>query len=82
MARRIWLIAKKEQVEQSDIDDAKANNCSEVANGIPPVLEGTVDEAGLPMAYEEPEPIEPEPVRDLATEIDEIKARVRKLEKK
>lgn len=82
MGRRIWVIAKKDEVEQSDIDAAKANNCPEIANGIPPILEGVVDEARLPMAYEEPEPIEPEPVRDLATEIDEIKARVRKLEKK
>jgi len=42
----------------------------------------------LPIAYEEPEiplpepPPKPEPVRDLAAEIDDLKTRVGKLEKK
>lgn len=76
MARRIWVIAEKDEVEQSDIDAAKANNCPEIANGIPPVLEGIVLEAMLPFAYEEmvitgPEP---EPVRDPLAEIDKLKA--------
>lgn len=92
MARRIWIIAKKEEVEPSDIADAKANNCPEVANGIPPNLKDVVDEGSLPIAYEEPEPEPPEPPRDLAAEMDEVKdkiadyddlkARVKELEKK
>lgn len=61
MARRIWIIARKDRVEQSDIDDAKTNNCPEIANGIPPALEGMVTEDMLPHAYEEPTLPEPEP---------------------
>ena len=81
MARRVWIIQKKEQVEQSGIDAATANNCPEIANGIPPALAGIITEAMLPCAYEEPEHLhEPKP-RDLLVEMDEFKARVEKLEK-
>jgi len=59
MARRVWIIAKKEEVEQSDIDDAIFNGCPEIANGIPPALKDIVSEAQLPLAYEEPIPPEP-----------------------
>ncbi len=89
MARRIWVIAKKETVEQSDIDDANLNNCSEVVNGIPPALQEILSEGLLPIAYEEPMLPESEPPRDLAAEvtaqkaeIDELKARLVKLEPK
>lgn len=67
MGRRIWIILKKDQVEQSDIDAATANNCPEIVNGIPPALQGIVSESDLPMAYEEPEPIAPEPTPPLCT---------------
>lgn len=62
MGRRVWTIAEKDKVEQSDIDDARANNCPEIVNGIPPALFGVVLEADLPTAYEEPESVEPEPI--------------------
>jgi len=75
MPRRIWIIAKKEQVEQSDINDAKANNCPEIANGIPPALEGIVTDDMLPYAYEEPEaPPIPEPEPPHSTHISTIEA--------
>lgn len=61
MGRRVWVIAKKDQVEQSDLDDAKANNCPEIANGIPPALQHILSEGQLPYAYEEPTLPEPEP---------------------
>jgi len=54
MARRVWVIAKKDEVEQSDIDDAILNGCPEIANGIPPVLQDVISEEQLPIAYEEP----------------------------
>lgn len=74
MPRRIWIIAKKDKVEQSDIDDAKLNSCPEIVNGIPPALQGFISEGQLPIVYEEPESLPSEPVRDLAAEIDQMKA--------
>ncbi len=82
MGRRIWIISKKDKVEQSVIDAAIAHNCPEIAKGIPPALEGIVDEANLPMVYEEPEAVKPEPVRDLATRVSELEARIATLEKR
>lgn len=81
MGRRVWIIARKDQIEQSDIDDAKLNGCPEIANGIPPALQGIVTGA-LPCVFEEPEPPTIEPPRDLAAEIDKITARVQKLERR
>lgn len=80
MARRVWIIAKKDQVEQSDKDDAKAHNCPEIVNGIPLALMGIVLEGDLPCAYEEPEPPIPQPIRDPLAEIDILKAKVAELE--
>lgn len=74
MARRIWIIAKRKKVSRADIANAKAHNCPELANGIPPNLKSIVAEVTLPVAYEEPEPVEPEPARDLGAEIDKLKA--------
>lgn len=52
------------------IEDAKLANCPEIVHGIPPRLEGIIDEKSLPMVFEEPEP-EPTPEpRDLEAEID------------
>ena len=82
MARRIWIIAKKDKVEDSDIADAKLANCPEIVNGIPPALTGIITESSLPMAYEEVEPKPSEPVRDLAKEIDQLKAEVASLKAK
>ena len=74
MARKVWIIAKKEQVEQADIDNAILNGCPEIANGIPPVLRGIISPDQLPYAYEEPEaPPTPEP-RNLEAEVDTLKA--------
>ncbi|MBA7658257.1 hypothetical protein ES703_66206 [subsurface metagenome] len=61
MGRRVWVIAKKDEVEQQDIDAALLNNCPEIANGIPPALQGIVTEDMLPCTFEEPAPPEPMP---------------------
>ena len=55
MARRVWIVAKKDRIEDTDITDALLNGCPEIANGIPPALEGIITEVMLPCAYEEPE---------------------------
>lgn len=64
MGRRIWIIAEKEAVEQSDKDAAIANNCPEIANGIPPALVGIVTPEELPCVYEETPPA-PEPPHEV-----------------
>lgn len=79
MPRRVWIIAKKDKVEDSDIANALLDGCSEIANGIPPALEGFI--SALPCVYEEPEAVVI-PERDLAKEIDEIKAGLGSLEAK
>lgn len=79
MSRRIWIIPRSMKVDDA-LEDAKAAHCPEVVSGIPPRLEGVIEEASLPMAFEEPEP-PPEPeTRDLAAELDALKIRVKKLE--
>lgn len=76
MGRRIYIIPKSMKVEDA-LGDARLANCPEIAQGIPPALVRIIDEASLPMVYEEPEPgPEPEPVRDPLAEIDEIKAKI------
>ena len=80
MGRRIWVIPNKDQIKDTDLADAVLNNCPEIANGIPPSLIGIIK--ALPCAYEETEPPPSEPPRDFATEIDSLKTRVEKLEKK
>ena len=82
MKRRIWIILRKDKVEQSDIDDAQAHHCPEIANGIPPALEGIIPESQLPIAYEELESLIPPPVRNLETEIDVLKTEIEKLKAK
>jgi len=89
MARRIWIIAKKPEIEQSDIDDATLNGCPEIANGIPPVLGEILSNKKLPCVYEEPA-LPSTPARDLAAEVtalqlkitdyENLKARVTSLE--
>jgi len=64
------------------IGDAKAANCPEIVHGIPPALAGVIEEKDLPFVFEEPEPPPPEPIRDIAAEVDDLKARIEKLEKK
>lgn len=80
MPRRVWIIAKKGKIEQSDIDDAKAHNCPEIANGIPPALRDKgIFEEMLPLAYEEPEsPPPPEPIdlKALKAKVDDINKKV------
>ena len=62
VARKVWILAEKATVEQSDIDNAILNGCSEIANGIPPTLQGIISESQLPYAYEEPESPKPETI--------------------
>lgn len=80
MARRVWIIAKKDKIEDSDIADASLNGCPEIANGIPPALEGLI--GALPCVYEEPAIPEPIPPRDLATEVDSLTATVNQITEK
>jgi len=82
MGRRIWIVKKKKTITQTDVNNAKLNGCPEIANGIPPALAGKISESDLPCAYEEPEPPPPEPIRDLAAEVDQLKAEVESLKAK
>ena len=81
MGRRIYIIPKSMKAEEA-VEAAKLNKCPEIVHGIPPRLEGVIDEASLPMVFEEPEPLLDSPIRDLAAEIDDHEVRLKKLEKK
>ena len=74
MARRIWIVSEDTEIDEGVLADASANNCPEIAQGIPPSLSDILTEEMLPCVYEESELPPPEPMRDLAAEIDEIKA--------
>lgn len=76
MARRVWVVKQKERLEQKDIDDGLAHNCPEIVIGIPPALQYVVHDFDLPCVYQEPEPVKPEPPRNILKEIDGIKADV------
>ncbi len=52
MGRRVWIVKKLTDKARGD---AVANNCPEIAVGVPPVLKGKVDK--LPCAFEEPDAI-------------------------
>ncbi len=82
MGRRIWIVSEVAQLETKDFDDARAHNCPEIVNGIPPVLSDVINESSLPMTFEEPEHTPVEPSRDLAAEIDDLKDKISVLEKK
>lgn len=77
--RRIYIISKTMNVEDF-IADAKANNCSEIAKGVPSILRNKVRSKKLPLIYEEPELPAPLPAKDVFVELDEIKARLNQLE--
>lgn len=82
MARRVWVIARKDEIEQPDIDDALLNGCPEIANGIPAALQGTLSQGQLPCAYEEPEspkPIDWQAEWDQASPADKISVLARKM---
>ena len=81
MARRVWVIRKDIPITQEVIDEATANQCPEIAHGIPPALKSILAGKKLPMAYEEPEAPLPEPPRDLIKELDEFKAKLATLER-
>lgn len=81
MPRRIYIIPKSMKVKDA-VDAAKAANCPEIVHGIPPALAGIVAEADLPTAFEEPQSPQAPEARILETEIDDLKARLEKLEKK
>ena len=70
MPRRIYIIPKSMKVEDA-LANAKAANCPEIVLGIPPRLAGVIDEASLPMVFEEPE-IPYSTPRDPLTEIDKL----------
>jgi len=78
MPRRIYIIPESMKVEDA-IEDAKLANCPEIVHGIPPRLEGIIDEASLPIVFEEPEVALPEPPRSthisVIDAIDTAKAR-------
>lgn len=56
------------------LEDARLANCPEIVHGAPPRLQGIIDEKSLPMVFEEPESPPSTPPRDLAAELDELKA--------
>ena len=76
MARRVWIIPRKDKLEQRDFDEALLNGCPEIANGTPPAFQGIVVEAMLPYAYQEPEALPPPELRNLGAEVDNLKAEV------
>ena len=78
--RRVWIIDKSKKVTKKVKDEAILNGCPEIAIGIPPIFEGKV--SALPCAFEEPDPPQAEPARDLYKEIDELVSKVELLEKK
>lgn len=61
MGRRIWIIQKAIEVTPDIKEEAIANLCPEIAIGIPPRLMGIIDEASLPIAFEEPDALEGHP---------------------
>lgn len=79
MGRRIYIIPKSMKVEDA-MSDAKLASCPEIVLGIPPSLEGIVDEVSLPMVFEEPDILPAPKPRDPLAEIDEINARLDSLE--
>ena len=81
MARRIYIINKGAEITQKILDAAKAANCPEIITGIPPALKDIMKGKKLPYIYEEPELPSPEPERNLAAEIDALKAEVEALKK-
>ena len=85
MERRVYITKSEhfmtEEAQDAVKVEALANNCPEIAWGIPPVLKDIVTNEMLPHVYEEPVAEPPKPPRDLAAEIDELKAMIEKLEK-
>lgn len=81
MARRVWVISKRSSpTSEKTLADALANNCPEIAHGIPPVFKDIITEGMLPYAYEEPDQPEPILKRDPLKEIDALKERIESLE--
>ena len=64
---------------QLALEDAQSNYCSEIVWGVPLSLSHLIDLTSLPMAFEEPElPISVS--RDILSEMDDLKLRIKKLE--
>lgn len=80
MARKLWIIDKSESVTDDVIKQVQLAGCSEIARGVPPVLQDKLQDPKLPLMYEEPEPVNPESPVDLITEIDNLKTRMLELE--
>lgn len=80
MGRRLYVIPVTMDRELA-YEQAKANNCPEIASGISPRIakDTNIKEEDLPMVYEEPIiPVKPQ--RDYGKELDELKDKVKKLE--
>ncbi len=78
--RKVYLVPKEMTIEDA-IKKSKLLGIGEIVHGISPKMqrETSFEEKDLPLVYEEPET--PEPIkRDIAQEIDELKARLAKLE--
>ncbi len=59
MGRRIYIIPTTMRVEDA-LEAARANNCPEIAIGIPPRVRKQSGDVSLPCVYEEPDEPEPE----------------------
>jgi hypothetical protein len=76
MAREVWITPRKKQLQPSDFADAAIYDCSEVANGIPSILEHIITEDMLPCLYEEQESSRELRQRNLEDEIDVINEKI------
>ena len=76
MGRRVWIVKKLDAKARKG---AIANNCPEICVGIPLRLIGKVED--FPCVFEESEPVQGPPPRDLEAEIDELRAEIKKLKK-
>jgi hypothetical protein len=75
MARKLYIIPADSEVNDKILAAAESNGCSEIVKGIPPSLAGE-NIGELPAVYEEPEPAAPVQSRDIAKELDGLKADV------
>ena len=79
--RNVWIISKETEITKAVIKTAKANDCKEIAKGIPSYFADNITEDMLPCIGIEIIPESPpEPIRNLDEEIDALTARVEKLE--
>lgn len=88
MARRVYIVAKDTAINAAVLAAAAAQNCPEIAQGIPPALAGIINPASLPTVYIEPEPgpQQPSPIEiqlaSLKADVETLKTKVADLETK